>query len=128
MCRSCACITGEPYRYPESPWTYCSRSGCAMSEQEQVVALARLQREVHLPPRLVPVSGAGAPAPTSEKPLMTVKDVGALLSKSNQAVHKMIERGQLPGVTRVGRRVYVRRADLLRSLAEGRVPSPGRSR
>ncbi|MBK9517998.1 MAG: helix-turn-helix domain-containing protein [Anaeromyxobacter sp.] len=59
---------------------------------------------------------------------MTVKDVGALLSKSNQAVHKMIERGQLPGVTRVGRRVYVRRADLLRSLAEGRVPSPGRSR
>jgi hypothetical protein len=36
----------------------------------------------------------------------------------------MIERGLLPGVTRIGRRVLVRSADLLELLDHNRAPSP----
>ena len=36
----------------------------------------------------------------------------------------MVERGLLPGVTRIGRRVLVRSADLLDFLDHNRAPSP----
>lgn len=47
---------------------------------------------------------------------MTVDDVARLLQSSREAVYARIERGQIPGVVRVGRRVYVRRDDLRRAL------------
>lgn len=130
LCRSCACIEGVRYVYPPSPWVYCARAGCALTPDEQVVALARLQLDRVAPPLLASptAAGAGAPATMAEPLLMSVAEVAVLFGKKPGAIYKMIERNQLAGVTRVGGRVYVRRADLLRSLAEGRVPSPGRSR
>jgi excisionase family DNA binding protein len=50
--------------------------------------------------------------------LLTPEEAGCLLRTSRKAVYCMIERGQLAGVVRVGRRVLVRRDVLLRSLDE----------
>jgi excisionase family DNA binding protein len=57
-------------------------------------------------------------------PLLTVDEVADLLRRSAKSVYSMIERAQLPGVTRLGRRVLVRREDLLRWLNESRASSP----
>ena len=45
--------------------------------------------------------------------LLTVPEVAALLRTSPKAIYSMAERGQLPGVVRVGRRLLVKRMDLL---------------
>jgi predicted DNA-binding transcriptional regulator AlpA len=45
-----------------------------------------------------------------------------------KAVYHRAERGQLPGVFRVGRSLRFRRADLIRFMAERRGLSPTRSR
>jgi excisionase family DNA binding protein len=60
--------------------------------------------------------------------LLTVDDVAALLRTSRKAVYTMTGRGQLPGVTRIGRRLLFRREDLLGFLDERRAPTPGSSR
>lgn len=46
------------------------------------------------------------------------------LRTTPKAVRRLIERGRLPGIVRVGRRVLFRRDRLLRFLAESSVPSP----
>jgi excisionase family DNA binding protein len=56
-------------------------------------------------------------------PLLTVEEVADLLRRSSKSIYSMIERAQLPGVTRLGRRVLVRRDDLLRWLNESRASS-----
>jgi excisionase family DNA binding protein len=61
-------------------------------------------------------------------PLLTIAEVAALLRTSRKAVYAMAERAQLPGVTRVGRRLLVRRDDLLSWLDERRAASPGGTR
>jgi excisionase family DNA binding protein len=40
--------------------------------------------------------------------LMTVTEIAAFLRTSTKAIYAMIERAQLPGVVRIGRRVLVR--------------------
>jgi excisionase family DNA binding protein len=55
--------------------------------------------------------------------LFTVGEVAALLRTSAKAVYAMVERRQLPGVTRVGRRVLVRSDQLLNWLHQKRTPS-----
>lgn len=52
----------------------------------------------------------------SDSELLTVDEVAAFLRKTKGAVYAMIERGQMPGLVRIGRRVRVRRGDLRRSL------------
>jgi excisionase family DNA binding protein len=54
----------------------------------------------------------------SQPALLTVEEVADYLRTSRVAVYHLIERGQLPGVVRVGRRVLVRRCVLERSLDE----------
>jgi excisionase family DNA binding protein len=49
-------------------------------------------------------------------PLLTAADIASLLRTTRKAVYVMIERGQLPGVTRLGRRVLVRSDRLLEWL------------
>ena len=44
--------------------------------------------------------------------LLTATEVATLLRTTRKAVYAMIERGLLPGVTRIGRRVLVRSTDL----------------
>jgi len=51
-------------------------------------------------------------------PYMTAVEVADLIRTSPKAVYTMIERHQLPGVTRVGRRVLVRSQVLLNWLRD----------
>lgn len=55
--------------------------------------------------------------------MLTVADVADLLRTTPKAVYSMIDRGFLPGVTRVGRRLLIRRDDLLQWLNRNRAPS-----
>ena len=55
--------------------------------------------------------------------LLTVDDVAELLRTTNRAIYAMIERRQLPGVVRIGRRVLFRSADLLDWLNQKSAPS-----
>jgi excisionase family DNA binding protein len=61
-------------------------------------------------------------------PLLTASEVAVALRTSRKAIYAMAERAQLPGVTRIGRRLLVRRDDLLSWLDERRAASPGGSR
>ena len=56
--------------------------------------------------------------------LVTVDEAADLLRTSRRAIYMMLERHQLPGVTRIGRRVLFRSADLLDWLDQKRAPSP----
>jgi excisionase family DNA binding protein len=68
------------------------------------------------------LDGTAAPA------LLTAEEAAALLRTSRKAIYAMAERHQLPGVTRIGRRLLVRRDDLLSWLDERRAASPGGTR
>jgi excisionase family DNA binding protein len=59
--------------------------------------------------------------------LLTAADVAAALRLTTTAVYAMIERGQLPGVVRIGRRVRIREADLLQWLREKSTPFAGKA-
>jgi excisionase family DNA binding protein len=55
--------------------------------------------------------------------LLLVGEVAAILRTSPKAVYAMVERGLLPGVVRIGRRVLIQRADLLHWLSQKSAPS-----
>jgi len=55
--------------------------------------------------------------------LLTPAEVAGLLRTSRKAIYTMIERAQLPGVTRIGRRVLVREDALLDWLRQKSTPS-----
>ena len=57
--------------------------------------------------------------------LLTVAEVAAVLRTSPKGVYAMVGRAQLPGVTRIGRRVLVRRDRLFEWLS---ACSDGRAR
>jgi len=57
---------------------------------------------------------------------LTVADVATMLRTSTKAVYCMIDRGQLAGVVRIGRRVLVNRAVLLSDLDGKTAASPAR--
>src|SRR4029450_174372 len=61
---------------------------------------------------------------TSLPLLLTVSETGELLRTSRKAIYSMVERGQLPGIVRVGRRVLIRSRDLLDFLDYNSTPSP----
>ncbi len=60
---------------------------------------------------------------TSVPLFLTVDEVAAALRTTRKAVYAMIERGYLPGLVRVRRRVLVRQAALLQWLKEKGAPS-----
>lgn len=61
--------------------------------------------------------------PDADLPLLlTTQEAAELLRTSRKAIYAMIERGQIPGVTRVGRRVLVRSDHLLKWLDQQRQP------
>ena len=60
--------------------------------------------------------------------LLTAEEAGALMRTSRKAVYSMVERGQLPGVTRIGRRLLIRSQDLLDFLDRNSTPSPQENR
>ncbi len=67
-------------------------------------------------------SGALRQAPA----LLTPIEVAAILRTSRKAVYAMIERLQLPGIVRIGRRVLIREAALLDWLGQKSTSSPER--
>ena len=56
--------------------------------------------------------------------LLTTAEVAALLRTTPKATYSMIARGQLPGVVRIGRRVLIRRDELVDWLDRSRTSSP----
>ena len=60
--------------------------------------------------------------------LLTPREVAALLRTTRPAIYAMAERGQLPGATRIGRRLLFRREVLVDWLAQKHAPSPKESR
>ena len=56
-------------------------------------------------------------------PMLTADEAGELLRKSRKGIYTMVDRGQLPGVTRIGRRLLFRRDDVIRWLDESRASS-----
>jgi len=67
--------------------------------------------------------GVESPGLSRLPSLLTPGEVAILLRTSKKAVYAMIERGQLPGVVRIGRRVLVQEADLLDWLRQKSTPS-----
>lgn len=60
--------------------------------------------------------------------LLTVEETADILRTTTNAIYTMASRAKLPGAVHVGRRLLVRRRELLEALNEGRVPPPKRSR
>jgi excisionase family DNA binding protein len=60
--------------------------------------------------------------------LLTPDEAGALMRTSRKAIYAMVQRGQLPGVIRIGRRVLIRSRELLDWLDHNRTPSPQENR
>jgi excisionase family DNA binding protein len=60
--------------------------------------------------------------------LMTAEEVATLLRTSRKAVYCMADRGQLPGKTRIGRRVLFRTRQLVDYLDRKCAPSPKENR
>ncbi len=56
--------------------------------------------------------------------LLTADETATLLRTTRAAVYAMSERGQLPGVIRIGRRLLVDSAALVDWLNQKRAPSP----
>lgn len=59
---------------------------------------------------------------------LTAEEAATLLRTTRAAIYARAERGLLPGAVRDGRRLLVRRDELLRSLEERRAASPGGTR
>ena len=57
-------------------------------------------------------------------PLLTPEEVAKLLRTSRKAIYCMVERGQLPGVKRIGRRVLFRSRLLVHYLDHKCASSP----
>lgn len=55
--------------------------------------------------------------------LLQADEVADLLRTTRKAVYALVERGGIPGVTRIGRRLLFRRDDVLAWLDERRAPS-----
>jgi excisionase family DNA binding protein len=66
----------------------------------------------------------GAAMKTSGAPvLLTVEEVAAVLRTTRKAIYAMAERGLMPGIVRIGRRVLIREADLVEWLRQKSAPS-----
>ena len=64
--------------------------------------------------------------PHSLPALLTSAEVAKLLRTTRRAVYVMVERGQLPGVVRLGRRVLVRQDAMVEFLRQKSAPSSER--
>jgi len=62
---------------------------------------------------------ASAGEEPQQSPLMTADELAGWLHCSRRAVYDRVYRGQLPGVVRVGRRLYFLRDSVLAFLSEG---------
>jgi len=87
--------------------------------KEPTRALRRATRTARLAAR-----SADAAATREFPVLLTVDDAADLLRTTSRAIYVMVDRRQLPGVTRIGRRLLLRADDLLDWLDQKRAPLP----
>jgi excisionase family DNA binding protein len=66
----------------------------------------------------------GSPISRDESPYLSVEETAALLRTSRKAIYAMADRGRLPGVRRIGKRLLINRAVLVRSIEATSVESP----
>jgi excisionase family DNA binding protein len=82
----------------------------------------------HVPEFVLPVEGATPGVErrrsTTLPMLLTADEAADLLRTTRRAIYAMVERGQLPGVVRVRRRVLFRSDALLHWLEQKSAPSP----
>lgn len=71
------------------------------------------------------VPGLGQAHGAALPDLLTPSEVATWLKTTVGAIYAKAERGTLPGATRLGRRLYFVRAELLRWVEQGRVPHLG---
>lgn len=76
------------------------------------------------PSRQAQAHGAYSPERCVYPVLITADETAALLRTSRHAVYAMVGRGQLPGVTRIGRRMLFRSDELLDWVRQKSAPSP----
>jgi len=57
-------------------------------------------------------------------PLLTVDDAAELLRTTRKGIYNMNDRGLLPGVIRIGKRLLIDRDQLLKSLRQKSASSP----
>ena len=75
-------------------------------------------------PRRAPgTDGHDAVNPSDLPVLLTPEEVAVLLRTTRKGIYAMVERGLLPGVTRIGRRVLIRTEALLDWLRQKSAPS-----
>ena len=60
---------------------------------------------------------------TAVPTLLTVGEAAAVLRTSRKAIYAMLERRQLPGLVRIGRRVLIREDNLVEWLRQKYAPS-----
>jgi excisionase family DNA binding protein len=60
---------------------------------------------------------------TAVPTLLTVGEAAAVLRTSRKAIYAMLERRQLPGLVRIGRRVLIREDNLVEWLRQKSAPS-----
>jgi hypothetical protein len=69
--------------------------------------------------------GPASLAPTADRMFNTADEVADMLRTTRAAIYARVARGQLPGVTRVGRSLLFNRRVLIESLQDQRrAPSP----
>ena len=73
-----------------------------------------------MPTDRMAINGSSHRDPSS---LLTIDEVASLLRTTRKAVYAMVERGRLPGVRRIGRRVLIHRSELLEWLDHNCAPS-----
>ena len=75
-----------------------------------------------------PANGAASRVERRRRPtlpiLLTADEAADLLRTTRRAIYAMVERGQLPGVVRVRRRVLLKSDALLHWLEQKSAPSP----
>ena len=99
--------------------------GLTMGPSQRTPAQGRKGLAARPPGEAQEPHGEGTGPGDASTLLLTVREAAALLRTTPKAIYHRAERGRLPGLVHDGRRVLVRRQELLRSLTEVRVPSPG---
>ena len=123
----------NPPRYPyasQAELSVAERTIVAVSPSPPLADSLRAEQTFHVPvqepgSRLRKARSHGASHMGPRDALMNVAEVAVYLRTTRKGVYCMIARGALP-VTRVGRRVLVRRAVLEHALDEKTATSPSR--